>query len=415
MKKIFTLLLTLICLVCYTAFFVACDDEGVPPTPTPTPEPSQPYDYLLEDGEYTIKGIGQVVGNDIVIPDEYNGKPVTKIGANAFAYKTIKSVVIGENVTTIGEKAFYWSELESVTFGSKVTTLEKECFHNSKLKELTLPATLTQVGDKAFSRCYYLAKVIIPQTITSLGKEMFANCGGSSTNKELIIEGGNGLTKIGENAFQSSAIKTLSLSNTVEIIEAGAFSYSKISEFTIPEKVTTLSTETFANCSMLTQITFNKNLESIGGKAFYYCGKLADIIWAEDGKLETISSSAFYNCGSLAVVEIPDSVKRLGECSFAKCSNLERVVVGKNVTFIGAGSFAYDYEDYITGKETAGNPRMLDYLEFKSPENWIQSTNAGSTSSTFWYKYVDPELAAQNYHNRRFFHWLKGEQLPKNS
>ncbi len=62
---------------------------------------------LLEDGTYRVK-----VGNArhlsrIVIPPEYNGKPVTSIGEYAFAYcYEMISIDIPDSVTSIGENAF---------------------------------------------------------------------------------------------------------------------------------------------------------------------------------------------------------------------------------------------------------------------------------------------------------------------
>ena len=65
---------------------------------------------LSEDGEsYTITGLGKdFEGTELVIPAEYNGKPVTSIGSYAFEGCTsLASVTIGDSVTTIGEYAFY--------------------------------------------------------------------------------------------------------------------------------------------------------------------------------------------------------------------------------------------------------------------------------------------------------------------
>ena len=47
----------------------------------------------------------------IVIPDQYEGKPVTAIADNAFSWLSgIQSVVIPETVTVLGEASFSWCE-----------------------------------------------------------------------------------------------------------------------------------------------------------------------------------------------------------------------------------------------------------------------------------------------------------------
>lgn len=59
------------------------------------------------DGYYIVKGIGTFKGMDVVIPDTYNGIPVTKIAENAFrGNKNITSATIGRNIDYIGKEAF---------------------------------------------------------------------------------------------------------------------------------------------------------------------------------------------------------------------------------------------------------------------------------------------------------------------
>ena len=57
-----------------------------------------------DDGDhYTVIGIGTVTGSSVDIPEEINGKPVTKIEEGAFNGCTdITEVVIPKTVTEIG-------------------------------------------------------------------------------------------------------------------------------------------------------------------------------------------------------------------------------------------------------------------------------------------------------------------------
>lgn len=75
---------------------------------------------LSEDGEsYTVTGKGTVTGRYINIPSEYNGKPVTAIGDNAFSASFhILGVTIPSSVKSIESWAFSGcKELESIVFG----------------------------------------------------------------------------------------------------------------------------------------------------------------------------------------------------------------------------------------------------------------------------------------------------------
>ena len=65
------------------------------------------YELINDKREYAVTGKGGCTDNDIVIPSEYNAKPVTRIGLEAFRGCTgLKSVIIPDSVTSIGDSAF---------------------------------------------------------------------------------------------------------------------------------------------------------------------------------------------------------------------------------------------------------------------------------------------------------------------
>lgn len=82
--------------------------------------PSADYTYEEEGGTITILSYK---GSDRhpTVPDEIGGKPVTKIGENAFSGTDVISVILPESVTEIDWFAFAnCSDLTSVTAGSSV-------------------------------------------------------------------------------------------------------------------------------------------------------------------------------------------------------------------------------------------------------------------------------------------------------
>ena len=86
-------------------------------------------------GDCRVVGIGSCTDKVIVIPKQYNGRPVTAIGDQAFQGKGWDtSIIIQEGITQIGKEAFYHSNFVSIT----------------------IPLSVKKIGDNAFSDTYHL-------------------------------------------------------------------------------------------------------------------------------------------------------------------------------------------------------------------------------------------------------------------
>ena len=65
------------------------------------------FEYEVEDGKATITGYTGK-GRDVVIPDEIEGLPVTRIRSYAFQFcaLSLTSITLPNSITTIGDRAF---------------------------------------------------------------------------------------------------------------------------------------------------------------------------------------------------------------------------------------------------------------------------------------------------------------------
>ena len=107
---------------------------------------------LSEDGTYyEVSGIGECKDSNIVIPSEYEGIPVTRIGDMAFSGCDIESIVLPDTVTIIGDGAFW----------------------NCAIASIILPDTFTIIGDHAFYLCHQLKEINIPNSVTHIGAQAF--------------------------------------------------------------------------------------------------------------------------------------------------------------------------------------------------------------------------------------------------
>ena len=117
---------------------------------------------------------------NVIIPEVINGKPVTKIGEEAFygAVRT-KSVTIPDSVTSIGPRAFWGcSSLSSVSFPANLKGIGERAFRGcSKLGYfITLPDGISSIDNQAFWGCSSLYSITIPKSVTYIGSGAFQDC-----------------------------------------------------------------------------------------------------------------------------------------------------------------------------------------------------------------------------------------------
>lgn len=137
------------------------------------------YELVTGKDEYRVTGLGSAEVMGIVIPNTYNGKNISYIGAKAFyENEQITSVTIADKVTHIAEEAFYGCKnLQSVWMGDGVTYIGAKAFHYcSSLRSITLGQNITYIGLRAFCNCTALTKIDIPDKVTRIGDYAFAGC-----------------------------------------------------------------------------------------------------------------------------------------------------------------------------------------------------------------------------------------------
>lgn len=163
------------------------------------------------------------------------------------------------------------------------------------------------------------------------------------------------VVSIGDHAFSSSNITSVTIPNSVASIGEEAFySCHDLTSVTIPNSVTSLDEGAFSHCSGLTSLTIPNSVTKIGDKAFYYCSGLTSVVIPNG--VTSIGGDAFGYCSSLTSVIIPNSVTSIGGGAFLNCSLktiyseikkpfeiLTSVFDFTGILFVPAGSLA-DYQ-----------------------------------------------------------------------
>ena len=125
---------------------------------------------------------------------------------------------------------------------------------------------------------------------------------------------------------------------TYQVTQIGdeAFRASNLLSISIPESITIIGNDAFANCRKLSSLVLPNSVQDIGKNAFN-SSKLSSIN-IPDG-ITIIRTGTFSHCSSLRSIKIPDTVTSLESGVFYSCSALDSVSLSANLTAIGSTCF----------------------------------------------------------------------------
>lgn len=101
-------------------------------------------------------------------------------------------------------------------------------------------------------------------------------------------------------------------------IADSAFAFKKITSVTIPDSVKVIQPSAFLMCSSLETASLGKNVEYIGMEAFMNCEKLCTVNTGD--KVKYIGDQCFAGDARLEKIIMPDTVEYLGEGAFMLCN-----------------------------------------------------------------------------------------------
>lgn len=226
--------------------------------------------YEIVDGEAIVKSVpNKSTIKKIVIPDEYEGVPVTKIADfAAINLEYVTEFYIGKNVKEIGVWALennqhitayevddnnqYICDVDGVIFTKDMKTLlfypiakdlkdakdhegkdikisqytipdgvetirSKAFYKASSLTDVKIPSSVKKIEEKAFFRCERMENLVLPQALEFIGKDAFSYCYGL---KEINIPAN--VKEIGEYAFYNCTnLFTINMNNSESNLSLG--------------------------------------------------------------------------------------------------------------------------------------------------------------------------------------------------
>ena len=137
------------------------------------------YTYVVDDNEVMITHCSTAVCDDIVIPDELGGYPVTAIASYAFSNcENLTHITIPDSITYIGENAFEECVgLTDIVLGDGIMTIANSAFADcSSLTEVIIPDSVATIGESAFAGCENLSEVTIGIGVNTIETSAFSDC-----------------------------------------------------------------------------------------------------------------------------------------------------------------------------------------------------------------------------------------------
>lgn len=112
---------------------------------------------------------------------------------------------------------------------------------------------------------------------------------------------------------------------------------SSIRHVIIDEGITSIGYESFFECENIESIEIPSTVKSIGESAFVWCSSLKELVIPEG--VTEIKNSTFWGCESLKKLTLPSTLKKIGEEVFYSCDSLSSLVIPEGVTEIGELAF----------------------------------------------------------------------------
>ncbi len=295
---------------------------------------------LNDDGTaYSVTDCDASATDELIIPNNYNGLPVTSIGSSAFQDCTsLTSITIPDSVTSIGNSAFYGcTSLTSINIPNGIKNIGGWAFsYCSSLTSITIPDGVSYINSNTFLNCKNLKTIVIPDSVTSIGSGAFGGC--SSLTSITIPDN---VTSIGGSAFGGcTRLTSITIPYGVTSIADYTFTgCTSLKSIVIPSSVTSIGYGTFSDCSRLAKITIPDSVTYIGPYAFDFCTSLISI--SIGNSVTSIGHYAFEGCTSLTYIRIPNSVTTIYDCAFFGCESLTSITIPKSVTSISGSAFGY--------------------------------------------------------------------------
>ncbi len=257
---------------------------------------------------------------EVILPDS-----VVEVGAAAFCYAPIETLVIGTGMEYIGAKAFANSNVTYLEYNAPKGVIADATFTG-----LTAPATV-KVADTVKEFPVNLFKGWEGLVSADLGTGITvipANAFDGLANLAEVKFGA--ITRVGNNAFRGIAVPELTLPSTLTRIGASAFANNSALKKVTYDAVDATAPDSyfaaFKGCGNLKEVVIGDNVKNIPNRLFYCQDSVTKLTLGS--KVEKIGYQSFYGTGLEGKLVLPSSLVELGDSAFASADDSAAEVFG---------------------------------------------------------------------------------------
>ena len=347
------------------------------------------YDYwciALEPGEYTVEWKDTVYSDygtqwyysqikDIELSN--NWIDVEPASAGTLGYEVLysgKADVLddAEFVKVTGPmNAADWTDIMNMQnlialdlSGAVIAEIPNGAFRDkSRLNSVIMPEGITRIGENAF-RGTNLRTVNIPSTVITIGKLAFYG----TPLQHLTFTENATIDKIEELAFANcSSLQDVDFSNTIALTNIGNgvfYNCKQLNNIIIPNTVTTMGYAVLQDCSKLKSVVFPEAMTIINDHMCSGCTALENVQMPTEPV--SINYAAFNGTSSLKNIDIPNTVKEIRGYAFQN-SGLESIALPVTLDYLYSCAF--------------NNCKSLKHIEMPS---YLEAGDAGYYTRYYW-------------------------------
>ncbi len=292
MKKI---IIFIICMLLMVSILPVIGQDSAPETFS-----SGDWDYIEnKDGITLTKYKGSETG--LEIPGELDGKTVTQLENELFKdNRDLVSVVMPNSIKSTGAKVFYGcTALKDVQLSTGLTVINTGLFRYCiSLEHITIPFTVTTINGFAFSDCIQLKDIIL-LSVTTIGESAFENC---MMLSDVITSGK--LTTVHGRAFRDTSWLDAQTDEFVMMGKDVLIKYNGTDANVEIPYGTTMISSAFEDNFSIESVNIPDTVKNIGQYAFFNAVKLKQVNIPKF--VTTIGTSALNGCLSLKEIELPE-------------------------------------------------------------------------------------------------------------